>query len=164
MTSILILDKHKVEQKILRLAWQIYEKHAAEKSIILFGIKNRGFQLAELLAQKLQAISDLEVEVGSIRMNKRNPVHDEITLSHEPEYWKSRPIVIVDDVTNSGQTLMYALKPFMGELLSQLHIAVLVDRAHKKFPISPDFVGLSLSTTLQEHITLNMDEGQVYLS
>lgn len=164
MTSTLILDKLKVEQKILRLAWQIFEKHASEKRIMLFGIKNRGFQLAELLAEKLRIISDLEVEVGSIRMNKRNPVHDEITLSHEPDFWKSLPIVIVDDVANSGQTLMYALKPFMGELLSQLHIAVLVDRAHKKFPISPDFVGLTLSTTLQEHISLNMEEGQVYLS
>ncbi len=164
MSSTLILDKQKVEQKILRLAWQIFEKHASENKIMLFGIKNRGLQLAELLAEKLRAISDLEVVVGSIRMNKRNPVHDEITLSHEPDFWKSLPIVIVDDVANSGQTLMYALKPFMGELLSQLHMAVLVDRAHKKFPISPDFVGLSLATTLQEHIELRMEEGQVYLT
>ncbi len=163
MSATLILDAQKVEQKILRLAWQIFEKHASEKKIFLFGIKNRGFQLAEMLAEKLRSISDLEVEVGFIRINKRNPVHDDITLSHEPEHWQHLPLVLVDDVANSGQTLMYALKPFMGVLIQQLHIAVLVDRAHKKFPVSPDFVGLSLSTTLQEHIELRMDEGQVYL-
>lgn len=163
MSATLILDRQKVEQKLLRLAWQIFEKHASEKKVFLFGIKNRGYQLAEVLAEKLSAISDLEVEVGFIRMNKKNPVHDEITLSHEPAYWKDLPIVLVDDVANSGQTLMYALKPFMEVLIKQLHIAVLVDRAHKKFPVSPDFVGLSLATTLQEHIELRMEEGQVYL-
>jgi pyrimidine operon attenuation protein/uracil phosphoribosyltransferase len=40
-------------------------------------------------------------------------------------------------------------------------VAVLVDRNHKNFPISADFIGISLSTTLQEHIHVVMEKKKI---
>jgi pyrimidine operon attenuation protein/uracil phosphoribosyltransferase len=79
----------------------------------------------------------------------------------------NKTILLVDDVANTGKTMYYALKPIMEFSPKKVQIAVLVDRQHKLFPVSSDFVGLSLSTTMQEHISVVFDkvngESAVYL-
>ncbi|MFM9061262.1 MAG: phosphoribosyltransferase family protein, partial [Bacteroidota bacterium] len=93
-----------------------------------------------------------EVVVDYIRMNKDNPVHDEITTGMDPMLWKDEVVVVVDDVAHSGKTLLWALKPFMQTVPRKLQCAVLVDRSHKHYPVHADFVGLSLATMIQEQV------------
>jgi pyrimidine operon attenuation protein/uracil phosphoribosyltransferase len=118
-------------------------------------------QLAELLAADLHEISGMEVVVTYIRLNKDNPVCDEITTGVNPVDWKNGVVVVVDDVAHTGRTLLYALKPFMSELYKRLQIAVLVDRAHKTYPVHADFMGLSLATTLQDNVQIEFDDAGV---
>jgi pyrimidine operon attenuation protein/uracil phosphoribosyltransferase len=157
MTTNRIMQPGQAKQTIRRIAYQIWESNFEEERILLAGVKNRGLALAELLAAELRSISKMEVEVTYIRMNKDNPVHDEITTGVDPAHWQDRVVVVVDDVAHTGRTLLFALKPFMSHLYKRLQIAVLVDRAHKTYPVHADFKGLSLSTTLHNNVEISFD-------
>jgi pyrimidine operon attenuation protein/uracil phosphoribosyltransferase len=149
----LLLDEEAVARKLTRIALQIREENFDESRILLAGVKNRGLELAQRLQAELSVIApELEVVVDYIRMNKDNPVHDEITTGQDPMLWKDGVVVVVDDVAHSGKTLLWALKPFMQTVPRKLQCAVLVDRSHKHFPVHADFVGLSLATMIQERV------------
>jgi pyrimidine operon attenuation protein / uracil phosphoribosyltransferase len=161
MPKTIILPSEESKQKIRRIAYQIWESNFEEKELLVAGVKNRGLELAELLAAELRHISDLKVTVTFIRMNKDNPVHDEITIGVNPADWQGKAVVVVDDVAHTGRTLLYAIKPFMAHLYKRLQIAVLVDRAHKTYPVHADFVGLSLATTLQDNVKIEISGAEV---
>lgn len=160
-----LLSGPECRQKIRRIAYQLWEENFDEKEILLAGVKNRGMQLAEILAEELRSLSPLQVQTSWVRLNKDNPVHDAISTGVDPADWQDKVVVVVDDVAHTGKTLLYALKPFMGNTYKRLQIAVLIDRAHKAYPVHPDFVGLSLATTLHENIEVRFskDEISVYL-
>ena len=160
-----ILDKAQLDQKVNRLAWEIYEKNYNEKELIIAGIESRGVDLALRISDAINNISDINVVTSKISIDKRNPLSSEVKISLNPSDYKGKVIILVDDVLNSGRTLMYASKELLSVSLSKLSIAVLVHRNHSSYPIHADFVGLSLSTTLQDHVNVvfGKQEG-VYLS
>jgi len=150
----LVIDKSVIRRKLERMAYQIVEENYEEKEIILAGINNKGLLIARQLAGYIRKIlEDGEVWVLPIRVFAANPVAEEVTGKID-ERVNGKVVVIVDDVANTGRTLLYATKPFLDFLPKKIQMAVLVDRKHKLFPITPDFIGTSLSTTLQEHITV----------
>ncbi|CAN5677551.1 phosphoribosyltransferase domain-containing protein [soil metagenome] len=162
----LILDRTQIDQKINRIAWQIYEDNAGEKEVILAGILTSGYTVAEKIAASLKKISALQVQLISIKINKHSHHDEEVSISVASSTLKDKIVIVVDDVLNSGKTMMYALRPFLSSDLKKLRTVVLVDRNHKRYPISADFAGLSLATTLQEHVSVILDEtaAGVYLS
>ena len=145
----LILDKERINKKLQRMAYQIWEEYSEETAITLIGIDGSGAIVAKSLAKRLVKISPLEVEYINIKLNKRKPLKGEIVLEDE---LNDKAVVLVDDVANSGKTLLYALRPILDYEPKKVMIAVLLDRRHKSFPITPDIVGHSIATTLQEHI------------
>lgn len=165
MRKTLVLDKKQVQQKLDRLAWQIYEQNYKEKEIIIAGIADRGVLLAKKLADKLMEISNIKVKLAAIKVDKDNPFYKDIEVDIQEKEYKNKVIILVDDVLNSGKTLMYGAKYFLSVPLKRLSTIVLVDRNHNRFPIKADFVGLSLSTTLKEHISVELEKNAgVYLS
>jgi pyrimidine operon attenuation protein/uracil phosphoribosyltransferase len=162
----LLLNDRQVSQRINRLAYQIYEDNPGEQEIVVAGIIKSGFQFAEKLSDALQKISPLKVLLVEVNLDKHSQTRTDISISVEKEKLTGKVIILVDDVLNSGKTLMYALKPFLEADTKKIRTVVLVDRNHKRFPISPDFSGLSLSTTLHEHVTIEFSpEGiQAWLS
>lgn len=160
-----ILDATEVQNKISRLAFEIYENNFQEKEIALAGIEPKGAILAQLLKTEIERISPIKVHFSTIKLDKDSPLgKPEIGL--EVEQFSKISVIIVDDVLNSGRTMFYSFKPFLESELYKVQVAVLVDRAHKKFPISADYVGYSLGTTLQEFVEVNLaspDEFAVYL-
>ncbi|ATA72202.1 phosphoribosyltransferase [Capnocytophaga sp. H4358] len=153
-----ILNHQDIENKIRRIAYQIYEKHLNESEIILAGIEGNGYLFAEKLNAYLSEICSLKVALCKVKMNKRNPLEG-ISTSIDSEDYKNKSVVLVDDVLNSGLTLIYGVKHFLEVPLKRLTTAVLVNRNHKNFPIKADFKGISLSTSLQEHISVDFTEG-----
>lgn len=151
MSQNIILNHQEIEHKIKRIAYQIYETFAEENEIILAGISNNGYLLAEKINVTLNSISDLKVTLCEVKIDKSNPFN-EITTSISPEVYKNKGIVLVDDVLNSGTTLIYGVKHFLNVPLKKFKTAVLVDRNHKKFPVKADFKGISLSTSSKEHV------------
>jgi len=166
-TQVLILNKQQIEQKINRIAYQIFEDNLDEKEIILAGIWDRGYKLAIRLKQVLQSIASFKVTLLRVDLEKQNSKLVAKTDLPESE-WKNKVVVLVDDVLNSGKTLAYGLGVFLNTPHKKIRTVVLVDRSHKIFPIATDFVGLELSTILKEHVDVIMDvdgeEDRVYLS
>ncbi len=154
----LILDKATIERKILRMAYEIYENNASEEELILAGIINRGSAVSRLLVEKLKQITPLNIISLEIQLDKENPLN--ATLKGKADC-RGKCIVMVDDVANSGRTLFYGMLPFMKVLPKRLQTAVLIDRMHKSFPISVDYTGYLLSTTLQENVTVDIAEGEI---
>ncbi len=145
----LILEQKQIEHKLQRMAFQLWEINSHEESVTIIGIEQSGLVVAKNLAERLMKISGLNVKVLPLKLNKKNPLKDDINIS---ENLDGQSVILVDDVTNSGKTLMYALKPLMSFAVKRITVAVLVDRRHKSFPVSPDITGHSVSTTLQDHI------------
>lgn len=160
----IILDHKQVEQKITRIAHQLYENNFQEKSIVIMGIHSEGYVLAERLTSLLREISDLNIELFGINMDKKKPLNSGLNSEIDAKTLKNKAVILVDDVLNSGKTLVYATKFLLDFSVKNLQTVCLIDRKHRKFPIRADFVGLTLSTTLQEHITVEFGkEDIVYL-
>ena len=158
----LVLNAQQMSQKIQRMAWEIYEQNYAEKSIVVAGIAERGFILAKKIAKKLEDISKIDVTLVSVIIDKDNPLETPIKVDNVD--FTNQTIVLVDDVLKSGKTLMYGSQYFMQQPLKKLTTAVLIDRNYKRYPIKADVVGLSLSTTLQEHVSVELKKNEsVYL-
>ncbi|MFM7017389.1 phosphoribosyltransferase family protein [Flavobacterium sp.] len=161
MTANKILTHTEIDHKIKRIAFQIYETFVEEESIVIAGIASNGYVFAEKIARVLQTIAPLEVILCEVKMNKQNP-NSEISTSIAKEVYQNKGIVLVDDVLNSGSTLMYGVKHFLEVPIKKFKTAVLVDRNHKKYPIKVDFKGISLSTSSLEHVTVVFDENDSY--
>lgn len=146
-----ILNQEEIDHKIRRIAFQIYEAFVDEETVVIAGIAENGFILARKLVSAVKDISALEVLLCEVSIDKKNP-QSPITTSLSPAEYANKGLVLVDDVLNSGTTLMYGVKHFLDVPLKQFKTAVLVDRNHKKYPVKVDFKGLSLSTSLQEHV------------
>lgn len=147
-----ILDKVQIHQKLNRLAYEVYENNFNEKSLLVVGIDGNGYKVASLIAERLREISDIKIQLGKIKINKDEPWKGEPQVDFDEKDFINKTTILVDDVLNSGKTLIYAVRLFLDKPVKKLNTVILVDRSHTRFPVKADFVGLTLSTTLQEHI------------
>ena len=148
-----ILDKKQIAHKIKRIAYQIYEANVGEKEVVIAGIMANGFLLAKKIKVDLEKISPIKVLLCEVVIDKKNPTN-EIKTSLKQEEYRNKSLLLVDDVLHSGTTLIYGVKHFLEVPLKQIKTAVLVDRNHKKYPIKADFKGISLSTSLNENVSV----------
>jgi len=148
----LVLDSAKVNQKIRRIAYEIFENNFKEKSFVLAGIDGQGYSLAKLIASDLEKISKLPVLIVKVSLDKLAPLQSEVVLDAVKKDFKKKCIILVDDVLNTGRTLAYGMKPFLVTEVKKIEVAVLVNRSHTLFPITPTYTGYELATTLNDHV------------
>lgn len=154
----LILSADIARKKMQRMAYEIIEQNIDEKQIIMAGIKESGVIIARKVKTYLQDIFKGEIIVMEIGLDKKNPKN----ISIPPEInFDDKVIIITDDVANSGRTLSYALNPFLDFYPKKIQTLVLVERSHKEFPVTPDYVGLSVSTALDERIIVETDGDEI---
>ncbi len=158
MAANFILSKDIAYRKIHRMAYEIVERNIDEKEIIIAGIKESGLIIANLLKGFLKGIFTGEIIILEITIDKKNPKN--ISISEEINF-QNKIIIITDDVSNTGRTLLYSLKPFLNFYPKKIQTLVLVERSHKEFPVSPDYVGLSISTALSEKIIVETEGGEI---
>ncbi|MES2703689.1 MAG: phosphoribosyltransferase family protein [Bacteroidota bacterium] len=156
--QVLILDKERIAHKMRRMAYEIWERNSDEQEIILIGIENCGKIVAENLAVLLQEISPLKITNLSVSINKKSPLNHALDFE---ENLSGKSVILVDDVANSGKTIMYSLHAILSYDLKKVMVAVLVDRKHKSFPIASDIVGHTVATTLQDHIEVETDGNEI---
>ncbi len=157
----IILNHQEIEHKIRRIAYQIYETFADEGEIILAGITSNGYILAEKISVVLKQISDINIVLCEVKIDKQNPFNP-INTSISKEAYSNKNLVLVDDVLNSGTTLVYGVKHFLEVPIKKFKTVVLIDRNHKKFPVKADFKGISLSTSSKEHVNVVFEENNNY--
>ncbi len=162
-----ILNDKQIAQKITRIAVQILENNFDAPEILLAGLNNNGYEMARLIAENLRQRTTITIHLTRLKLNSQSPTEYPITLEYPIANLHNKVIILVDDVANSGRAIFYAVKPLLDVLPKKVEVAVLVDRKHKSFPIQPDYVGLSLATTRQENIEvqlLGVEEKAVYLN
>jgi len=155
---VLVLDKEHISHKLRRMAYEIWEHNSDEKEIILIGIEGKGKILADNLSGIVKKISPLKVKTISLSINKKKPLNNAIDFN---ENLTGCSIILVDDVVNSGKTILYSLTTLLDYDLKKLMVAVLVDRKHKNFPIATDIVGHTIATTVQDHIEVETEGKEI---
>lgn len=163
-STTLVLNTQQIEQKLRRMAWEIFEKNYLEKEIVIAGISPRGAIISKRLAKHLSKISEMLVEVIEVKLDKNNPLSSPVQVSAHSNL-ENKVVVLTDDVLKSGKTLMYGSQYFLNQPIKKLMTAILIDRNYKLYPIKADVVGLRLSTTLQEHVSVELGGKEaVYLN
>ena len=140
------------------MALEMVERNYDEPRLILVGIKENGVVIADKLANHLKDVFKGEVIVAALTINKKHPC--EVIVEPSIDF-NDRVVVLIDDVANSGRAMLYSLQPFLKTYPKKIQTAALVERTHKSYPIALDYVGLSISTTLDEHIYVEVDGGEV---
>lgn len=149
-----VLDADTIKRKIKRMALEVAEQNVDEKELIIAGIEGNGVVVAEALDAELQKLALFQTKLITIKLNKREPLH--VSMENDIDF-ADKIVLLVDDVANTGKTMLYALKPFLEKYPRKIQTLVLVERSHKLFPVQTDFAGLSIATTLQEHITVETE-------
>ena len=153
-----ILSKEIAHKKLRRIAMEIVERNYDEPEIVLIGIKENGIVIAHIIADFLSSIFKGNIIVAALKINKKQPAE----ISIEPTIdFNNKVLILVDDVANSGRTMLYALKPMLQTYPKKIQTAALVERTHKSFPIALDYVGMSISTNLNEYITVEVTQTEV---
>ncbi|MEQ9307777.1 MAG: phosphoribosyltransferase family protein [Marinoscillum sp.] len=161
----LILTDHQVRQIIKRIAFEIYENNFNDKNIVIVGIVDQGYFVAEMIVQELRKIVDgIAISLVKLSINKQNPLASEVDLDTDLKNLKGKTVVLVDDVLNTGKTMAYSLKALLEVDVKKVQTAVLVNRSHKQFPLLANYMGYELSTTIDDHVQVNLEENSgVYL-
>ncbi|PCJ22972.1 MAG: phosphoribosyltransferase [Flavobacteriales bacterium] len=157
----LILNNEQICQKINRISYQIFEDNHTEKEIIVVGIAKKGYLFADKIAKQLKKISNLEITLVKLTINKNSPIENSGEIDIPTDEFNDKVIILVDDVLNSGKALIYGVKYLLDFPIKKMSTVVLVDRNHKKYPIGTHYVGLSLSTTLQNHISVEFNGSKI---
>jgi pyrimidine operon attenuation protein/uracil phosphoribosyltransferase len=155
----MILNHQEIVHKIRRMAYQIYEANVNESEVVIAGIADNGYNLAELLKNEVEGIAPFKVKLCRVQMNKKSPI-GQIDCDCALEQLQGQSLVLVDDVLHSGTALIYGVAYFLQVPLKQFKTAVLVDRNHKKYPVKADFKGISLSTSLNENVVVDFSPGR----
>tara|TARA_B100001996_G_scaffold172191_1_gene131404 strand:+ start:902 stop:1402 length:501 start_codon:yes stop_codon:yes gene_type:complete len=156
----IILNDNQIRSKLKRISYQILEANLKNSEIVIAGIESNGYMIAKEIKKILNKISELEIILCKVVIDKKNP-RNTIKTSINKEVYENKSIVLIDDVLNSGSTLIYGVKHFLEAELLQFKTAVLVNRNHKKFPVKADFKGISLSTSMQNHVIVEFKESRI---
>ena len=157
----IILTQQEIDHKTRRIAYQIYETFPDETEVVIAGIASNGYLFAKKLAGTVEKISGIKVTLCEVIIDKDKPL-ETVKTSLTAEQYSNKSLVLVDDVLNSGTTLIYGVKHFLEVPLKKFKTAVLVDRNHKQYPVKADFKGLSLSTSMKERVEVVLDEKEQY--
>lgn len=158
-----ILDRQQILQKIKRMSYEIYENNIGEKELVFAAVHEQGYLFATLLHAEFQKISNIPTLLIAVHLDKFAPTQSEVSLGCELEFVKNKTIILIDDVLNTGRTFAYALRPFLKTEIKKLQTAVLVDRGgHKQFPVAADYSGYELSTTIRQHIQVELADAEKF--
>ena len=115
----------------------------------------------QLQGLSIPEISDIKTRLVKVQLDKNAPLQSEITLDCNLQETENKVVIITDDVLNTGRTAAYSLKPFLNVRVKKLQTAFIIDRNHNTFPIGADYIGYSLSTSLQDHINVDFSENEI---
>lgn len=159
-----VLNESQIRQKLNRIAYEIVENNFEAPTLFLVGIKGNGVELAKRLKAILEGITDQDLQLATLTINKKNPLKAPINLTCDGALFENGTVILIDDVLNSGKTMQYAIAKLLEQQLYKLKTVTLVDRKHRRYPVRCDYVGLTLSTTLQDRIAVDFKgEAKAYL-
>ena len=154
----IILTKKQIEHKILRMSFEIIESNLEERSLDLIGLEKNGFIIAKKIGKYIKENSNLKVRIIKMELKKQDKKE---AIFSEKINIKTGTIILIDDVLKSGETIIYAIKEILNYNISKLKTAILINRNHNIFPVGVNYVGLELSTTMEDHIEVVLGKGKI---
>ncbi len=148
---------------IKRLALEIAENHVETNQMYFIGLNDRGFFLANALFSELSVILP-NTKIQSMQMDIQN---NHLIPASQISDIENSAIIIVDDVVNSGYTAMKSIAHFFEMGCKQLETAFFAQREHLNYPVLANYVGLSIATTLKDHVYFDNSDSnqlQIYLA
>lgn len=162
-----LLDDKAIGRAVTRIAHEIIERNKGIDNCILVGIKTRGVDLAKRLADKIETIEGISIDMGELDITlyrddigKRErmdvPLVQQIDIKQD---LTGRKVILIDDVLYTGRTVRAAMDALMDTgRPASIQLAVLVDRGHRELPIRPDYVGKNIPTSKDERVTVLLKE------
>ena len=160
----IILDCLDVENKIKRISLEILEDNIDQEKLIFFGVSKNGKIIAKKIIDFINQNSKIESELVGVEINSNSNRN----LAFDKEFKAdSLSLVIVSDVSQSARTLQLIISNLMLENPFKIKTAVMVNRDHSLFPVKINFSGLNLSTSVNEHVDVEVNKDEeftVYLN
>lgn len=154
--GIQLMEKARIERSLKRIALEILEDAAGSHHVVIGGIKKRGSIIAGTLQNHIQQVENCRVPLLEIDLEQKG-------VTPEQDWEDQTYFVLVDDVIFSGRTMFKAL-----EIVTQIKMAhtitgaVLIDRGHRKLPVTPTYTGLHIPTKFNEHISVKFKDNQAH--
>jgi len=156
--ELVLMDADRVQRSLKRMTYEIVEKNSHNKPVLFFGIDDRGYAMAQALANVLKGITAGKIDFLQLSLKNGDTTEIFETLSKVQDAY----IIVVDDVIFSGKTMFNALNEISGHVNPpELHTAVMIDRGHRKFPVKAEFCGMELPTKLNEHVSVKVENGEI---
>ncbi|NQT73212.1 MAG: bifunctional pyr operon transcriptional regulator/uracil phosphoribosyltransferase PyrR [Chloroflexi bacterium] len=165
MAESIILSEIDISRTLTRIAHEIIENGDQLDSLILIGVRTRGFPLAQRIASEIAGIEGKEIPVGvldfTLYRDDLDSLPKDLTIepSDIPTMIADKRVVLVDDVLFTGRSARAAIDALIdwGRPKS-IQLAVLIDRGHREMPIKADFVGKNIPSSLHERIQVRLKE------
>ena len=159
-----VMEHDDLQRAIWRMAHEVIERNHGLELVEVVGLQTGGVVLAERLAEALDTIEHVRLEVGTLDVAFYRddigirPVLPE-AVTHIPFDLDGKVVVLVDDVLFTGRTIRAALNALSDYGRPRaVQLAVMIDRGHRELPIRPDYVGKNLPTRRDEVVDVT-DEG-----
>jgi len=146
----IILNNVDVEKKIERISLQILEDNIDEEKIVIFGISDNGVIIAKKIIEHLNKTSKLQANLCKVLNDNSIKYDQKFDISNTS-------ILIIDDVSQSGKSLQSVISDLFKFNPKRIKTAVIVNRDHSLFPVKIDYSGISLSTSVNEHVEFTID-------
>lgn len=158
-----VMDYGRIATSLDRMAAQIRECNPGNPDLVFVGIRARGDYLATRLADRVSKAEGRDIPLGALDIglyrDDADKVIPEVRASEIPGSLEAKVVVLVDDVLFTGRTIRAALDALMNYGRPQkIELAVLVDRGHRELPIQPNYVGLTVETSVVDKVEVNMSE------
>lgn len=163
----IVLDSDAVAKVVHKLAQEIVEANPDVSSLALMGILSRGKPLAWRLANQIEAMTGRAPRVGWLattlyRDDVRTRVRPAKVGSGDTHFdfnVDGLTVIMVDDVMYTGRTIRAAMDEIMDYgRPRRIQLACLVDRGLRELPIQPDYLGWSLATKAEDHVSVKLQE------
>lgn len=151
-----VLNEKQILRICNRFAFQIIENLSKNEDIFLVGIKENGFEIAKIIMNEIEKISEKKVLINYIKINKKDPKNNLSSDIKKDNNFNN--IFLIDDVLNTGKTLIYSITFLLKLNIKSIKTLVLIDRNHKEYPVKIDFKGISLSTNIDDNVKLIRDK------
>ena len=160
----IILDYKDVENKIKRISLEIIEDNIEQKKLIFFGVSKNGKIIAKKIMDSISAHSKIDSELVVVEIDES--LNNDLKFDKDFEV-TNKSLIIVSDVSQSAKTLQLIISSLILQNPYKIKTAVMVNRDHSLFPVKINFSGLNLSTSVNEHVDVKVNEDEeftVYLN
>jgi pyrimidine operon attenuation protein / uracil phosphoribosyltransferase len=163
--SVRIMSALDIKTNLQRMARSILRQNKALDSLGFIGIRTRGLFLARRLCEIIKKSSGEEVPLGEMDiilyrddLNALLP-HGKVDHTRIPFDINNKTIILFDDVLHTGRTVRAAVDHLIDlGRPKAIHLAVLIDRGGREFPIAANFVAKRINLPREGEVRLKLKE------